>query len=237
MPKYPSVSPTDALSILARNPSLSNVGARFAELTPTYGRTPSAYQMRTDQGVSEIAQEAYGTSPAMRALNDQAANERRQDRVAQEEADADFAAHGLERGLLRAGVGNQIADVNSEAAAGRTFLPFASAQRDRLLQDMLAKADVQYGNPARVKAAADLESARIAAEARQRAAEVQYEPSFERIMGQRFAGGHNLTDPSTNIWQRLFGSQRPTADSIEQLRKLLKPGETVTLPVPRPMGY
>jgi hypothetical protein len=89
---------------------------------------------------------------------------------------ADQAAEDYDttyRGPQRAQVGNQIADITSEGAAGRQFLPNASKLYQRNRGAALEDANMRYLQPAMIGAQADLDAADIAGQSRVAAAGVR----------------------------------------------------------------
>ncbi|HEX7048585.1 MAG TPA: hypothetical protein VF188_00100 [Longimicrobiales bacterium] len=177
-----------------------------------------------------------GAGPEFETQQRQDEQDRLRAITAEHADEADLASGRPERiAMLRAALNNRVADVNSEAAAGRSFLPFAEQRRAQDMADAIQRAETQYGYPAQIKAQADLEGHRIDAAAREHAAQMQYEPTLGRILGQRFAGGNNITD--TESWlRRLLRGDNTNSQAIEMLRQLLKPGEIVNI-VGHPRGY
>jgi parallel beta-helix repeat protein len=78
----------------------------------------------------------------------------------------DYLANGRNRAMAHAGVANDVADVNSEAAAQRGFGTWATRAHERDFGDALAQSDARYGEPARVKAAGDVTAAQVGAQGR-----------------------------------------------------------------------
>lgn len=142
----------------------------------------SGDQAARDQAINDQTATALGASPAISALR-QALDAQRISRVQDQQDQLTDAENPdiAQTALDRARLGNQIGDVNSEAAAMRQFLPNAQAAAGQLARSQAAAAQLK----------ADLENrntlARVGAEGANDIASIQAKSGAGSIEGFRQA--------------------------------------------------
>lgn len=174
---------------------------------PAEGHVPTAWEQQSGDANANNAETALGAGPAIDALR-HAADEQRLQGSADVQAgldddqlvENDFNANGLNRGMNHANVQNQIGDVNSEAKARRGFLPYATAADERDTESAASLADARYGQPARIKAAGDVNAATMNASGRIGAAKAAHAPldpisALRQAVMDRFKAGYPV-DPN-----------------------------------------
>lgn len=167
-------------AILQDSPSDANM-ANYADIFagPSAGHVPTAWESESAGRVADMAERAMGAGPEVDAYRQQARARGAQELEDQAMKEADFFAHGLDRGMTHANVQNQIADVNSEAAAARQMLPNAEALGNKTHADRLELINAQYGIPAQQRALEALQGAQIAGDARVQAAQAAQAPKSD----------------------------------------------------------
>ncbi len=189
MALQPSLAGLQNAQLLKQSPSRANM-ANYADIFdgPSDGHVPTAWEQQSGDANADRAETALGAGPAIDAQR-RAADESRLQDTADMQGDLannqlvedDFNANGLNRGMNHANVQNQIGDVNSEAKARRGFLPWGQAEDDRQTEGALATADARYGQPARIKAAGDVNAAAMGAQGRIGAAQASHGNPMEAL--------------------------------------------------------
>jgi hypothetical protein len=127
--------------------------------------------------------------------------------------EADFFAHGLDRGLTHANVQNQVGDVLSEGAARRRTLPYASqaiADEARQEQELAA---TRYLLPAQMKMQGDIAAAATTAQGRVQAAQVPGQNLSTRALYDVI---NALTEKTGKV---------PDPETIETLKRIYSQGQ------------
>lgn len=161
----------DALTNAARlrnSPGQSNM-ANYADIFagPAAGHVPSAHEQFTGDLNADNAATELGAGPAISALRHAFDNQRLQQVDSQLGEEADLSSGRPQHiATMQHTAGNALADMDSEAAAGRHFLPFQSQLDERDTADALQTAQARYVLPAQLKAQGDANAATITAKGR-----------------------------------------------------------------------
>lgn len=198
---------------------MANYDAIFAG--PEEGYVPTAHEQMTGRANADDAATAMGGGAAMAALRAAFDHRRLQQVQTDINREDDLLGGRPQRiaGLEQVATAG-LEDFASEAAAGREFLPNAAALHSRNVGDALSRADVQYGAPARARAAGDIDAASIAAEGRVRAASAG-RPD------QAVTGLQN----ALRAMIESNGGKLPSPAEVEELRRIYRqPGRDQHLP-------
>lgn len=161
----------DALANAARlrqSPGRSNF-ANYEDIFagPAEGAVPSAHEMFTGRQNSDEAATALGAGPAISALR--RAFDANQLLGVEEDiaTEANLAGGRPQRiATMQAEAGNDVADIQSEGAAGRQFLPFADQLHRRSQGELDRRLTTQYLLPAQLRAQGDVRAAETTAQGR-----------------------------------------------------------------------
>jgi hypothetical protein len=153
-----------------------------------------------------------GAGPAVDTLRRLARAKQMQDTEDTGLDEADFFAHGLERGMTHANVQNQVGDVLSEGAARRHTLPYAASEAQDEEQRQMDLAATRYMLPAQIKAQGDLQAASMAAQGRVGAAQAAHPQlgsvdALKAALLKRFESGYPIDPKDIAQLQTLLQQQ------------------------------
>lgn len=163
----------DALANAARlknSSSMANVAQFFPGMAE--GHVPSAHEQVTGDANAETAATELGGGPAIAALRHAADAARLAHLDSELGTEADLGSGRPQHiaGMQHANA-NTLAALDSEAEAGREYLPFAQQLHDRGIHELDQKLTNQYVLPAQLKAQGDVQAATIDAQGRVQAAQ------------------------------------------------------------------
>jgi hypothetical protein len=211
------MQPTDILANLARlksSPSDANFANNDAIFAgPAAGHVPTAWEQQTGDENADRAETAMGAGPAIDALRHAADEQRRQVVTNADAADADYRQHGMERARMHSNVANEIADIDSEAAAHRTYLPWAESAGNRDAGRAMAQTEARYLMPAQIAAQGNIMGHQAEAGGRLAAAQ-----ATAGSLPQR-----GLMDALTAIIEKT--GRVPTPEEIANLRNTFMPSQ------------
>lgn len=210
------MQPTDILANMARlksSPSSANM-ANYDDIFagPAAGHVPTAFEQQTGDANADAAETAMGAGPAIDALRHVSDEQRRQTASNLDAADEDFQQHGLERGLAHSNVRNQVADIDSEAAAHRGFLPWAESANFRDTNNARELAQTRYLLPAEIQAQGNVQGHVAEAQGRIGAAQTATQSLPQRGLMDALSAfieknGHMPDDAIITRLQQLYGGQ------------------------------
>ena len=198
--------------MLAESPSDVNLTGLFTG--PEEGHVPTAWEQYSGDRVADQAEEALGAGPAIDAFRKMARAQQMQDIEDRGMEEADFFAHGLDRGMTHANVQNQVQDTLSEGAYRRRTLPYAAqgiAEDEAQARDLAA---ARYSLPAQIKAQGDLAAAAASAQGRIGAAQAAHpvlDPveALRQSILKRFEAGYGVSPDDIKQLQTILASQQP----------------------------
>lgn len=155
-------------ALLKQSPGRSNM-SNYEDIFagPSAGHVPSAHEQMTGDANSDMAATALGAGPAFHALQAAFDQQRLQDQESSLNLEDDLRGGRPQRiaGMQHA-ASNDLADMDSEAAAGRERLPNASLLHERNVNELTNQNSLRYLLPAQVEAEGRLGAARTTAQGR-----------------------------------------------------------------------
>ena len=126
--------------------------------------------------------------------------------------DEDFNTFGRNRAVTRAGVANEVADLDSEAEAERGFGTWANRAYEREQGGRLAQTEARYGAPAQINAQGDFDAAQVNAQGRIGAARVgkqgnPMEALYKALDEFQAKQGRAATSEEVATFKQVYGVQ------------------------------
>lgn len=177
-----------------------NVGGGYGDVFagPAAGHVPTAWEQFSGDRNADAAETAMGAGPAIDALRKMSRAQEAQKLENNSMDEADFFAHGLDRGLTHANTQNQVADVLNEGAARRHFLPFEKQFEEGNDEQAQSLAATRYMLPAQIEAQSRLGAASMEAQGRVGAAQAGHPTlsplqAMQDALMKRFAAGYAVS--------------------------------------------